>query len=70
MKDEKDFHIQNLMRVNRDRMPPVDKMVILDADHNEIEFQMEFSNQEAKIQELLSMRDGENGERVSAISNS
>lgn len=40
MQEEKDFHTQNLTRVKKERVPPVDKMFILDADNNEVQFEM------------------------------
>jgi hypothetical protein len=57
-----------LTRVKKEKIPPIEKMIILDEDNNEIEFEMGFS-QETKVHELLSMREGENRERISGISN-
>ena len=36
MQEEKDFHTQNLTRVKKKKQPPMDKMIILDADNNEV----------------------------------
>ena len=36
MQEEKDFHTQNLTRVKKEKQPPMDKMIILDADNNEV----------------------------------
>ena len=54
MQEEKDFHTQNLTRVKKEKQPPMDKMIILDADNNEAQFEMTtlgYSNEQMRLRE-------------------
>jgi len=54
MQEEKDFHTQNLTRVKKEKQPPMDKMIILDADNNEVQFEMTtlgYSNEQMRLRE-------------------